>query len=78
MSERLALRSRDKPSLDELFAELDADEPLDKVALFDLFDRMKLHYPERMEEVRQRMQAREDKARDQVTQAKREYEQLWR
>jgi hypothetical protein len=37
---------------------------------------MKFFYPEAMDEIRQRIQAREDKARDEVAQAKREYERL--
>jgi hypothetical protein len=66
-----------KPTLDDLFAELDA-APHDEAGLYAVFDRMKFFYPEAMEEIRQRIQARKDKARDEVTQAKREYQRLRR
>jgi hypothetical protein len=66
----------DKPSFDDLFAELDGDPPHDEADLYELFDRMKLHYPEHIEEVLQRLETREDKARDQLIHAKAEAQVL--
>ena len=67
-----------KPSLDDLFAEMDAKTPLDQAGLYALFDRMKLLYPEAIAsgEVGQRMQAREDKARDKARRAVAEYKRI--
>jgi hypothetical protein len=71
MPGNLDLRSQAKPSLDELFDELDA-APLERDALFAVFDRMKFFYPNAADEIRQRMQARLDLATDEVARAKRE------
>jgi hypothetical protein len=60
-----------KPSLDELFDELDA-APLERAALFAVFDRMKFFYPNAADEIRQRMQARLDLAGEEVARATRE------